>query len=640
MNTKLINWKKHWKHALAVTILSSAALVGIYTLASDVQISNDPIDTSIVSKFMIDQDVITNIRKLNDLGLESGKAATQPWASSFLPAKLGYAADPFADRLGTYSSQIDLPGGYAWYMNNRMPKQSTLFKTLSVEKINKLSAAEKYDLLIGTFGQETSVSANLWKQAITIKKQSGMSFWTGMCHGWSPASIAVPRPENAIQVKSTLYHIDGKDYQYDITFYPDEIKELATVLWANTSGWDSQSTWEMNDIDQASGKRGIDKWGEKGVIPMLGRRCNKSHPKRDKVGHVIGVQFFNPSDRLPLATEAEATATSCDPNSEGCYKNVIKRPTEEQKMKYLADNECDDLDPALFHLITVNHVGRKHHSMVLDVDYNAPVNNHPLSNYSYTYFDPKTGETGTYENSVRNVEDFNDDVLARYRTHGVSQIVGVKMSVNVTNWRPLTQNDTDSELNDKLLKKVFIYDLELDSSGNVIGGEWRGDMKNRVTPFFGIRGKTNHPDFIWWPSDQVQPYTGGEGQWSLNGNVFPEGKTMEDLASRDTFPASAWTESDRQFIDWSSPDQGFPFEWRTSALQSAQVKGTNYGAKVMNPEDRKKECPWLDPVKDADKTCFAQYQTPQVLRSVVDRLVEWSRMGSKYSSGNSSSSTK
>jgi hypothetical protein len=49
--------------------------------------------------------------------------------------------------------------------------------------------------------------------------------WMGYCHGWSPASFMMARPTQAISVLAA----DGRTV---IPFYPDDIKALATLLWA------------------------------------------------------------------------------------------------------------------------------------------------------------------------------------------------------------------------------------------------------------------------------------------------------------------------------------------------------------------------------------------------------------------------
>jgi len=52
--------------------------------------------------------------------------------------------------------------------------------------------------------------------------------WMGICHGWAPASFMVARPTRS----TTVLAADGKT---KITFYPADIKALASLLWAKAN---------------------------------------------------------------------------------------------------------------------------------------------------------------------------------------------------------------------------------------------------------------------------------------------------------------------------------------------------------------------------------------------------------------------
>lgn len=54
-----------------------------------------------------------------------------------------------------------------------------------------------------------------------------IAYWEGSCHGWSTAAIYEPRPEHVVNVTS----LDG---QFTIPFFPDDLKALATRLWADS----------------------------------------------------------------------------------------------------------------------------------------------------------------------------------------------------------------------------------------------------------------------------------------------------------------------------------------------------------------------------------------------------------------------
>jgi hypothetical protein len=141
-----------------------------------------------------------------------------------------------------------------------------------IEKLNKkLSPAEKYDLLLGdlnfSFTKAVMEEADFrQKYRLTTKrsttgedaeaegddnayyeddfstyskyddvvqyrywreKGNSLAYWSGICDGWSPASIYLPRPSSAVKVKGALGHT--------IIFYPDDLKALGSYLFARTN---------------------------------------------------------------------------------------------------------------------------------------------------------------------------------------------------------------------------------------------------------------------------------------------------------------------------------------------------------------------------------------------------------------------
>src|SRR5690606_16533967 len=112
-----------------------------------------------------------------------------------------------------------------------------------------------------------------------------MALWEGICHGWAVAAGIVPRPTQTVWVKLP----NGKN----MPFYPNDIKALASLLWANS------------DVQ--------------GQVLVEGLRCNRKFPDRDKHGRYIDIER--------------------DPND----KELLPR--------------CADVHPAIFHLALVNIVG-------------------------------------------------------------------------------------------------------------------------------------------------------------------------------------------------------------------------------------------------------------------------------------------
>lgn len=167
-----------------------------------------------------------------------------PWSGHYWPYNLGMLGYRYASSFRG-SKQKDF---YQEFMINR-PASSMV--DAGHEAIGKLSPSEKYDLLIG--GRKTSwpLTRNVWGQSINvISKIAGMpTGWEGLCHGWALASIVSDRPTKKMLAQSS----DG----LVIPFYPQDIKALATLYWA-----------------------------ENLTTIMAGRRCNQSVPTRDNSGRI------------------------------------------------------------------------------------------------------------------------------------------------------------------------------------------------------------------------------------------------------------------------------------------------------------------------------------------------------------------
>jgi len=89
------------------------------------------------------------------------------------------------------------------------------------------SPAEKYDLLVGDFNYTLTNKMKEEGNHVTKDEDGDVPEWMGHCHGWSAASINEPRPTKTVNITAA----DGKTV---ISFYPEDIKALATAFWAAT----------------------------------------------------------------------------------------------------------------------------------------------------------------------------------------------------------------------------------------------------------------------------------------------------------------------------------------------------------------------------------------------------------------------
>ncbi|MFN8791521.1 MAG: hypothetical protein ACK5Y2_08730 [Bdellovibrionales bacterium] len=144
------------------------------------------------------------------------------------------------------------------------------------------------------------------------------------------------------------------------------------------------------------------------------------------------------------------------------------------------DRPCLDTNPMTWHLALVNRVGIKRLSLVMDASSGTEVWNYPITGYDYHYFDPKTyAPTMDLESSVRPLSEIPNDRFRSYRSPKAKFLVGIMMD---TYHPALTQPSRGNTNHIVTSKKTFIYDLELDETYNVVGGEWYSHET---------------PDFIW-----------------------------------------------------------------------------------------------------------------------------------------------
>ncbi|APJ04067.1 peptidase [Silvanigrella aquatica] len=152
----------------------------------------------------------------------------------------------------------------------------------------------------------------------------------------------------------------------------------------------------------------------------------------------------------------------------------------------IQSQDCFDTNPGSFHLALVNQIGINKKSFVFDATYDFQVWNQPLVSYSYYYFNPQTGQASSKSSDVMiKASDFKRDPFKSYRSQNSSFIVGVKTKVEYIGetWQDASTRDNPSR--DSVVAVEYIYDLEIDTSGKIIGGEWY---------------QTAHPDFMWTPT--------------------------------------------------------------------------------------------------------------------------------------------
>jgi hypothetical protein len=510
---------------------------------------------------------VTNVYEIEKNRLENASSKFQPWSGSYWPDINGGITNHWRDH-DLLWAQIRFGLRYSNAKTRFVKDQkevSEKFTSWDSTKLNdKLSPAEKYDLLIGdtnfTFthavmdemdfradhrmsvkkkdGSESEdestegadnnsfltdvqddagnslayqkydnqVDYRYWK-----KKSGSLAYWSGICDGWSPASIYLPRPTKPVTVTGAA----GQQ----ITFYPDDLKALGSYMFARTN---TPYFTTMN-------------------YRFAGRKCDeKGKPDTDATG-------------------------------------------------YVKDLRCNDLDPSVLHLSLVNRIGMDHMGFVMDVDNNLKINNHPITSYEMSYFNPSTGKAGSLRESMVNRFEINDGYMKR-RSPKTKFLVGVKTKVNYMYYLwPESKKDGRSQEydgagQDKLDDVTYQYDLELDENGVILGGEW--GVRGEEDPAVGVN-YAKQPDFIWMADTNALPYSemsvyASAGVLKDASNPRPFGNTQWAWDGKGKMPED-WIRAAKADATWSAPAEGtkvknkdtkiedvYPAEAKNAILKSAQ----------------------------------------------------------------------
>ncbi|MAZ47361.1 MAG: hypothetical protein CME65_02290 [Halobacteriovoraceae bacterium] len=191
---------------------------------------------------------------------------------------------------------------------------------------------------------------------------------------------------------------------------------------------------------------------------------------------------FKPSDLKALGSQLWATGFQRTKFIGGRCNS--KDPAQDSNGRIL-DDKCFDNNPGTWHKTVVNQVGKLKSTFVMDATFDYEVWNHPVTAYSYVYFNPITMEEfDTLEDAIVSRREHRNDKFRRYRSRSARYLVGVKMEVEYLVETMPTTLKSDSPVEDAHNYAYYAYDLELDRNYNIIGGEWY---------------QNKHPDFLWTP---------------------------------------------------------------------------------------------------------------------------------------------
>lgn len=399
-------------------------------------------------KFLFTHDLVTSPEQMERENLLAHELEERPWTSSYWPDRLGNITLRYK---GTnFFTRLPVSRGPKRAYKIFLPKHEATaarFDQLTEEEISALSPSEKYDILVGD--KDFTLTREVWDGILQeASKTRFMAIWSGICNGWASAAVNLPRPASKVVVTSP----QGKK----VTFYPDDIKALTSLLWAHSF---LKTTKDLQPTDT-----------QPEDVVFYGNRCNKKRPKHDRSGRTL-----------------EQTEYDFDPN------------------------ECSDPNAGVWHLAIVNRIGRQKKSFVMDSQATAVIDNHPLVGYNYRYFHPRTGDYGSFASSTQKLADYANDPFKSVRTKGAVATVGVEMRIRFTNYSfHLKQENFNTRDDDKIKELKVRYDLEIDERGDVVGGQWRINKRAQSLTGFAFKKGPRHPDFMWYVRDEIKVWSAAD----------------------------------------------------------------------------------------------------------------------------------
>jgi len=335
--------------------------------------------------------------------------------------------------------------------------------------------------------------------------------WEGICHGWAPAAVMAAEPKHSVQV---VVQDPESKIEKNLLFTEGDIRALLDKSWADAKNQEQffigrRCEKNLNDpslgVPNNAEGRGVT--GSMYYKTSAGNYLNgaftivQDYPRRDgstALYRVILEDEWNTSNpryafllelnesgnlRYQLTYDQKAAFAEF----EGTLQTVEGSLTI-QDASNVEIHGCWDVNPASFHTVLVENIGKKNLGFVMDRTQSAQVWNQPIGKADFTI-----GE-------LKAVGDLSQDIARYYRAPGTAYVAEVTAIVY---WAAEPSSPRFSYAQDgedfdqtQFVQSTYHYTLEFDANKKLVGGEWG--------TFQSFRGSEN-PDFLFGFSSQVEP---------------------------------------------------------------------------------------------------------------------------------------
>jgi len=214
-----------------------------------------------------------------------------------------------------------------------------------------------------------------------------------------------------------------------------------------------------------------------------------------------GSTIFYPEDIKALLAEIHMGAKFyfLGGNRCGLIENAPLMPPG-NRQDPLTMGECDDVNPATFHISLTNWIGIQKYPLIVDIHGKEQVWNYPHWKYSVQ---SRVVSTATEANSL--IMGPNSGSVYKFNPAAAS-FRSVAMTVTHTDAFSAEIMTAKVDTAKRYKAITYNYLLELNAAGEIIGGEWLSTSQ------------INHPDFIWVA---LEPMRCDGSQFSGNPNLVP-----------------------------------------------------------------------------------------------------------------------
>ncbi|MBY0517541.1 MAG: hypothetical protein K2P81_11560 [Bacteriovoracaceae bacterium] len=408
-----------------------------------------PIETndfkSRVSYLTEEASPIINVIEMDGRGLTESNSVNRPWGGSFWPLIQGQIANTWQEK--SYSEPWKLLGwkGNVKRWEKRRDKELPNVLSMTEKELAELAPSEKYDLILGD--KSFDLTNRIWNFA---EKWGETKKWGFLSSIDIPEGYRIPKANKLMALWEGICH----GWALAAGTYPRPEKSVFVFL---PNG--KRVLFYPDDIKALVSLMYSNSTLQSHVL-VEGYRCNEKNPPRDEFGRNV--------DSMPQKLGEE----------------ILPR--------------CADVHPAVWHSSVVNLIGVQGRALVTEIDMNATVNNHPMAGYKFRWFNPNTGKTGKIADSLLELKDYVDPYQSA-RNPEATKLIGVEMDMVYVDWVTPKDNLTNSIEDDKLKTQTFLYDLELDKNGNIVGGQWRAErvIKKYDQDEDGVAPSIKQPDFFW-----------------------------------------------------------------------------------------------------------------------------------------------